>query len=431
MQPTRSYAHPLLWVPSGYFTMALTYMVLSGVSTVMFKNLGMDNTQAALYSSMFILAYTIKPLFAPFIEMYRTKKFFVVATQIILAGGFAAVALAMGMPSYITLIMVLFWVLSFVGATQDIASDGVYVTTLDGKSQSRYCGVQSLSWNIGPIVATGILVKLSGYLHEHVFHHDPHVTGNDWVDSWKIVFFIIAAVTLLMSIYHWKVMPDGAKAENTPTSVAEAGRVLLDSLVDFFKKKDIWLMISFIFLYRVSVGLIEKVGPLFMLDGVEKGGMGLTNDMQGNVYGIYGTATFLAGSLLGGWLVARKGLKASLFTLCCCLNIPNVTFLILAIYQPSNVWLITLAVAIEKFFFGVGAVGLMIYMMQQLAPGRFVTAHYAFGTGLMGLCMMSTGAISGALQEHLGYVQYFIFVMIATIPSFIITWLAPFNHSDK
>lgn len=411
--------------------MALTYMVLSGVSTVMFKNLGMDNTQAALYSSMFILAYTIKPLFAPFIEMYRTKKFFVVATQLILAGGFAAVALAMGMPSYITLIMVLFWVLSFVGATQDIASDGVYVTTLDGKSQSKYCGVQSLSWNIGPIVATGILVKLSGYLHENVFHHDPHVTGNDWVDSWKIVFFIIAAVILLMAFYHMKVMPDGAKAENTPKSVAEAGRVLLDSLVDFFRKKDIWLMIAFIFLYRLSVGLIEKVGPLFMLDGVDKGGMGLTNDLQGNVYGIYGTATFLAGSLIGGWLVARKGLKASLFTLCCCLNIPNVTFLVLAIYQPSNIWLITLAVAIEKFFFGVGAVGLMIYMMQQLAPGRFVTAHYAFGTGLMGLCMMSTGAISGALQEHLGYVHYFILVMIATIPSFIITWFAPFNHSDK
>jgi MFS transporter, PAT family, beta-lactamase induction signal transducer AmpG len=430
MQAVRSYAHPLLWVPSGYFTMALTYMVLSGVSTVMFKNMGMNNTDAALYSSMFILAYSIKPLFAPFIEMYRTKKFFVVLTQLVLAGGFAAVALSMGMPSYITLIMVLFWVLSFVGATQDIASDGVYVTTLDGKAQSKYCGVQSLSWNIGPIIATGVLVKVSGYLHEHVFGHDPHVTGDDWVDSWRIVFFIIAGVVLLMSLYHWKVMPEGSKAENTPKSVNEAGRLLVDSLADFFRKKDIWMIIAFIFLYRLSVGFIEKVGPLFMLDGVDKGGMGLTNDMQGDVYGIYGTATFLAGSLLGGWFVAQRGLKSTLFTLCCCLNIPNVTFLLLAIYQPSNPWMIALAVAIEKFFFGVGAVGLMIYMMQQLAPGKYVTAHYAFGTGLMGLCMMFTGAISGALQEHLGYVQYFVFVMIATIPSFIVTWFAPFNHPE-
>ena len=421
---------PMLWVPSGYFSMALTYMMLTSVTSIMFKNLGMDNGQAAQYASYLILAYTIKPLFAPFVEMYRTKKFFVLCAQLIVGIGFGAVALSMSLPNYLHIMVFLFGILSLVGATQDIASDGVYVTSLDSKTQSLFCGIQSLSWNIGPIVASGGMVYLSGWLHTHYFHHQAGVFGPEWIDSWRIIFFIVAAITIVTALWHLRVMPDGAKAENAPTSVAEAAFILKDSFVTFFQKRDVWLMVGFAFVFRLSIGLLEKIGPFFMVDPVAQGGLGLSNEMLGLIYGTYGLIAVLLGSLLGGIFVARRGLPATLFVLCCAVNIPNVTFLLMSIYQPDSLLVIGAGVAVEKFFFGFGAVGFMIYLMQQLAPGKYTTTHYAFGTGLMGLCGMVTGVISGHLQEMMGYVGYFALVMVATIPSFLATWFAPFHHDD-
>jgi PAT family beta-lactamase induction signal transducer AmpG len=432
-QPPRAAARssPLLWVPTGYFTMALAYVMLTSVTAIMFKNLGMDNGKAAEYASYLILAYTIKPLFAPVVEMYKTKKFFVLCAQLTIALGFAGVGMAMALPNYMVLLVFLFTVLSFIGATQDIASDGVYVTSLDSRAQSLYCGIQSLSWNIGPIVASGGMVYLSGWLHTHYFHHDPAVFGPDWIDAWRIIFFIVAGITLAMAAWHWKNMPDGARAENAPTSIGAAGRILWDSFVTFFQKRDVWIMVAFAFLFRLSIGLLEKIGPFFMVDPVAKGGLGLSNELLGIVYGTYGLAAVLLGSLLGGMFVAKRGLKPTLFLLCCAVNIPNVTFLLMSIYQPSSVLWISIGVSVEKFFFGFGSVGFMIYLMQQLAPGKYTTTHYAFGTGLMGLCMMVTGMVSGHLQQWLGYVNYFWFVMAATIPSFLVTWFAPFHHKEQ
>jgi len=421
---------PLLWVPSGYFTMALGYVMLTSVTAIMFKNLGMDNGTAAQYSSLLILAYTVKPLFAPFVEMYRTKKFFVLWAQVLIGAGFAGVALAMSLPGYMTLLMALFFGLSFIGATQDIASDGVYVTSLDARTQSLYCGLQSLSWNVGPIVASGGMVYLSGYLHTQVFGHDPKVFGPDWIASWRLIFLLVGAVVLVMAAWHARTMPDGARAAGTPGSMRDAGSILLDAFVTLFQKRGIWRMLAFAFLFRLSIGLLEKIGPFFMVDPAAKGGLGLSNEMLGLVYGTYGLAAVLLGSLLGGWYVARRGLKATLFVLCCAVNIPNLTFLLMSIYLPSSLLLITAGVVIEKFFFGFGAVGFMIYLMQQLAPGKYTTTHYAFGTGVMGLCGLVTGVVSGHLQEWLGYVHYFVFVMVATIPSFLATWFAPFYHDD-
>jgi PAT family beta-lactamase induction signal transducer AmpG len=430
MHASKPSTAPLLWVPTGYFTMALGYVMLTSVTAIMFKNLGMDNGKAAQYSSMLILAYTIKPLFAPFVEMYRTKKFLVLCTQVLLGLGFVGIALAMSLPNYMTFLMATFFALSFVGATQDIASDGVYVTALDSRAQSLYCGIQSLSWNIGPIVASGGMVWLSGFLHKNVFHHDATVFGPEWIEAWRIVFFLVGGLTLLLAAWHARVMPDGARAQNTPATVAEGGRILLDAFVTLFQKRDIWRMIAFAFLFRLSIGFLEKIGPFFMVDPASKGGLGLSNELLGIIYGTYGLAAVLLGSLLGGWYVAKRGLKSTLFVLCCAVNIPNATFLVMSIYLPSSLLMIGLGVVLEKFFFGFGAVGFMIYLMQQLAPGKYTTTHYAFGTGVMGLCGLVTGVVSGYLQEALGYVSYFVFVMVATIPSFIATWFAPFHHEE-
>jgi PAT family beta-lactamase induction signal transducer AmpG len=430
MQTTKPSRSPLLWVPTGYFTMALCYMMLTNVTAIMFKNMGMDNGKAAAYSSLLILAYTVKPLFAPFVEMYRTKKFFVLCAQVLVGIGFAGIALVMGLPGFMVLLMPMFFFMSFIGATQDIASDGVYVTSLNSKAQSLYCGVQSLSWNVGPIVAGGGMVYLSGRLNSEVFHHSAGF-GEHWIDAWRVVFFLVAGLTLLMAVWHAKFMPEGQRAAHTPTSVGNAVEILVDSFVTLFQKKDIWKMIAFASLFRVSIGFLEKIGPFFMLDPASKGGLGLTNEVLGVVYNTYGLSAMLVGSLLGGWYVARRGLKSALFPLACAINIPNITFLIMAIYLPTNLYAVGAGVVIEKFFYGFGAVGFMIYLMQQLAPGKYTTTHYAFGTGLMALSMLVTGMISGYLQDYLGYIGYFVFVMIATIPSFLAAWFAPFNNKDE
>jgi PAT family beta-lactamase induction signal transducer AmpG len=421
---------PLLWVPTGYFTMALGYTMLTSVTAIMFKNLGMDNGKAAAYSSMLILAYTIKPLFAPIVEMVGTKKFFVLCAQVLIGLGFAGAGLVMGLPAAMSLMLPLFWLMSFVGATQDIASDGVYVTSLDSRAQSLYCGVQSLSWNIGPIVASGFLVYLSGRLHTDVFHHDPRAFGPDWMDAWRVIFFIVAGITLLMALWHARFMPEGARAENTPANLRGARDILWDSFLTFFQKPGVWKMVAFAFLFRLSIGFLEKIGPFFMVDAASRGGLGLSNEQLGIVYGTYGLAAVLLGSLLGGIFVARRGLKRTLFLLCCAVNIPNVTFLVMSLALPASLAAITAGVVIEKFFFGFGSVGFMIYLMQQLAPGPYATTHYAFGTGLMGLCGLVTGVLSGHLQEMMGYTAYFVFVMAATVPSFLACWFAPFHHDD-
>ncbi|HEX8786912.1 MAG TPA: MFS transporter [Telluria sp.] len=427
-QPRRR--SPLLWVPTGYFTMALAYTMLTSVTAIMFKNLGMDNGKAAAWSSMLILAYTIKPLFAPVVEMYRTKKFFVLLTQVLVGLGFGAAAMAMGLPDWMAIMLPLFWLMSFIGATQDIASDGVYVTSLDTRTQSLYCGVQSLSWNVGPIIANGFLVYLSGRLHADVFHHDPHAFGPDWMQAWRVIFFIVAGIIVVMALWHARVMPEGARAESSPASLGAAGSILRDSFVTFFQKRGVWKMIAFAILFRTSIGLLDKIGPFFMVDSHAKGGLGMSNEQLGIVYGTYGLVAVLVGSLLGGVFVARRGLKRTLFILCCAVNIPNLTFLAMSLVLPSSVAAITLGVVIEKFFYGFGAVGYMIYLMQQLAPGKYTTTHYAFGTGLMGLCNMVTGMVSGHLQELMGYAPYFGFVMVATLPSFLATWFAPFHHDE-
>jgi len=430
MHDTGRKVSPLLWVPTGYFTMALCYVMLTSVTAIMFKNLGMDNGKAAAYSSMLILAYTIKPVFAPMVEMYRTKKFFVLCAQVLVGLGFVGIALVMSMPGYMAILMVLFYMMSFIGATQDIASDGVYVTSLNTRDQSLFCGIQSLSWNIGPIVASGGMVYLSGYLHTNVFGHDATKFGPEWIDAWRIIFFLVGGVTLAMAMWHKFTMPPGARAENTPKNVPEVGRILADSFVTFFQKRDVWRMIAFAILFRLTVGLLEKVGPFFMVDPVDKGGLGLSNEGLGLIYGTYGLAAVLLGSLLGGMFVAKRGLKRTLFILCCAINIPNAVFLVLALYQPASSFWISAAVVMDKFFYGFGAVGYMIYLMQQLAPGKYSTTHYAFGTGLMGLTGMVTGVISGYLQLKLGYIGYFVFVIVAMVPSFLACWYAPFHHSD-
>jgi MFS transporter, PAT family, beta-lactamase induction signal transducer AmpG len=388
-KPKPTFPNPFLWVPTSYLAMGLIYVTVSGVANIMFKNLGMDNAKAAFWSSLFILPYTLKPLWAPVVELYKTKKFFVLVTQFILVGTVLATALSLRLPgtSYMLPLLVLLGLTGILGATQDMATDGVYVTTLGPAEQAKYLGVQSMCWNAGPILANGVLVRASGMLEK---------SSGSWNHAWMVVLMIIAGIMAAMAAYHFRMLPQGAKALDAPKNVSQGMRSFVHAFSTFFQKKDIVLMMLFAFFFRFGYGFLEKMGPLFMIDTRANGGLGLSNEALGDIYGTFGTGAFMLGSILGGLFVSKLGLRRTLLTLCLCMNVPNAVFVYFSYAQPESYPLIATAVTLEKFFWGFGAVGLMIYMMQQVSPGPYRTAHYTFGSALMGLNMMLTGMVSGS-----------------------------------
>jgi PAT family beta-lactamase induction signal transducer AmpG len=440
------YKNPFLWVPSSYFAMGTVYITVSTASNIMFSNLGLSNDQAAAYSSLTGLAFTFKPFWAPLLELYKTKKFFVIMMQLALAAIFAGLAFLLPFSGASTLpfppgvtsvalplvlpIFGLLMIAAVAGATQDIVSDGVYVTTLDSKNQAKYTGIQSMCWNIGFVVAGGLLVMLVGRLAGET-QTGGKPSPASYGSAWTYVFALCSALMVLLAAWHSKVLPHGSKAENAPRSIGDAMTTVGKAFVTFFQKKDILLLLAFAFFYRAGLGLLDKIAPLFLIGSRSSGGLGLDNTTLGWMNGIVGTSAMIVGSILGGWFVAGRGLKKSLLILCLALNVPNLTFLYLGWARPESLWVIGSIFFIEKLGWGFGAVGHMIYMMQQIAPGPYKTAHYAFATGLgLSFCMTATGWISGYLQMAVGYQTYFIIALLASIPSLLFTVLAPFHNTD-
>ncbi len=425
-----TYKHPILWVPSGYFAMGTVYTMVTTAANILFANLGLPNEQAASYSSLTGFAFTFKPLWAPLLELGKTKKFFVVLMQFVLAAAFVGLAVALKLPSFVGPVVGLLMVAALAGATQDLVTDGVYVTTLDTKRQAAFAGVQSMSWSIGPILASSFLVLIVGKLAGEVAGAASKPAPAQYASAWLVVCAGLGALLLLLALWHAAFMPAGAKAADAPRSFGDGLATFGRVFVTFFQKKDVWKLIAFAFFYRFGLGLLDKIAPLFIIGSRAEGGLGLDNTKLGILNGI-ATAAFIAGSLIGGALVAKRGLKRSLLILCLFLNVPNVTFLYLGWVRPDSLWIIGTIFCIEKLGWGIGAVGHMIYMMQQIAPGPYKTAHYAFATGLgLSLCMTLTGLASGHIQKAVGYQNFFLIVLVAAVPSIIVTLMAPFHHSD-
>ena len=311
-----AYKNPFLWVPSSYLTMGLVYATVAAAASIMYKNLGMDNAQATFWSSALGFPYIFKFVWAPLLELYKTKKFWVVLMQFLLSGVLGAVGFALKLPGTAWVVPVLSFVMvaALLGATQDIGSDGVYVTTLDPKNQAKYTGVQSMCWNLGPILANGVLLRVTGMLYDK--------TGS-YASAWMTFFLIAAALVFLMALYHSKMMPAGARALDAPKGASEAMRTFGKAFVTFFQKQGIWRMVAFAFGYRLAYGLLEKLTPLFMVDARANGGLGLTNQTLADINGIFGTGAFILGSAIGGIWVARASLKSTLLFLCLCLEHPE------------------------------------------------------------------------------------------------------------
>ena len=420
---------PLEWVPSLYFAMGLPFVVLNMVSAVLYKDLGISDAQIAFWTSLIMWPWTIKFLWSPFLEIFRTKKFFVVTTQLLSGILFGLAALSLHLPSFFAVTIAVFAVVAFSGATHDIAADGVYMSELTTQDQAKYIGWQGAFYNLAKLVATGGLVWFAGWLYEG-FSADGASSYDASVGSWTVVLLILCGTLVALGLYHLRALPSGGSASE--------GRSLRDGLSGlkevvgaFFQKKHIWYYLGFIILYRLGEGFVMKIVPLFLKADTASGGLGLTNQQIGLYYGTFGAGAFLIGSLLAGYYIARRGLRRTLFTLCCIFNLPFGVYALLAWFQPQSMWLVGGGIVVEYFGYGFGFVGLTLFMMQQVAPGKHQMAHYAVASGIMNLSVMLAGAVSGYLSDALGYGMFFLAVMLATVPAFLVTWFVPFTYDDK
>lgn len=409
--------------------MGLPFVVLNMVSAVSFKDLGVSDTQIAFWTSLIMWPWTIKFLWSPFLELFRSQKFFVCATQILSGILFGCVALAFHLPSFFAVTVALLAVVAFSGATHDIAADGLYMSVLSSADQARYIGWQGAFYNLAKLVATGGLVWFAGWLCERFSAAAPGIAAVR--SAWTVVFFILGALMLAAGIWHSRILPQGHIAAQGGHSFREGLAGLRSVVRDFFAKKGIGRCIAFIILYRLGEGLVMKIIPLFLKTPVAEGGLGLTNQQIGLYYGSFGAGAFLLGSLLAGYYIAARGLRQALFSLVCIFNLPFAVYALLAWFQPSSMWVVGSGIVIEYFGYGFGFVGLTLYMMQQVAPGPYRMAHYAFASGIMNLSVMLTGMVSGLLSDWAGYRIFFLVVMFATLPAFLMTRFVPFPYHEQ
>ena len=414
--------NPWSWVPTGYFAEGMPYVMITWVAATMFKYLGHDNTEITLWVGNITLVWSLKPFWAAFLEMFKSKKWIVLAMEFLITVLLAAMALCLNLPAYFTLSIGVLWIMAFASATHDICMDGTYITTLDYVKQAELVGIQGVFWNIGRFFSSTIILLVAAYF------------GQSETSSWMIAWVLAAVVMSALAGYHLFFLPEGSK-NHCPSDFKEVYITFLDAWVDFFKKPKIWGMLAFVFLFRSGEGLLLGVGHLFLQAPIQEGGIALTLAQKSIIDGGLSILFGLIGGLLGGLFISRYGLKRTLFFMAICLNVPNLTYVYLAYIVSADLHfsMITVAamVIFEKFFYSFGFVANMLYMMQQISPGKYQMTHYAFCTAFMNLVLWPTVAVSGYLSDRFGYLTFFCIVMVATIPSFIAAWHAPFPQRSS
>ena len=400
---------PWRWVPTLYFAQGIPYVVVMTLSVVMYKNLEVSNTDIALYTSWLYLPWVIKPLWSPLVDMLRSKRWWIATLQLLIGASLALVALSIPMPQFFQLTLAVFWLMAFSSATHDIAADGFYMLALAERTQAAFVGVRSTFYRLAMIAGQGALVVLAGTLRD--------ATGS-FTYAWSVVFFVLSALFIGAALLHHMVLPRPAADHAAPRNAAFVAEFFA-VFAAFFRKREIVTILSFLLLYRFAEAQLLKLAAPFLLDPRSVGGLGLSTQQLGIVYGTIGVAALTVGGILGGIYISRVGLKRALWPLLFAMHVPNLAYVALAVWLPQSLWLVGGAIAVEQFGYGFGFTAFMVYMLMvasQDAAHR--TAHYAICTGFMALGMMLPGMAAGWLQSQLGYTHFFIWVCVATLPSF-------------
>ncbi|MDD2726207.1 MAG: AmpG family muropeptide MFS transporter [Proteiniphilum sp.] len=410
---------PWSWIPTLYFAEGLPYVAVMTVSVIMYKRFGLSNTDIALYTSWLYLPWVIKPFWSPFVDILKTKRWWIVAMQLLIGAGLAGIAFTLPTPFYLQASLAFFWLMAFSSATHDIAADGFYMLALDDSQQSFFVGIRSTFYRLAMISGQGLLIILAGSLEKS--------TGKIPL-AWSITFFIMAGLFIAFMVYHRFLLP--RPAEDTGKEAETPKMVLIEfgnTFKSFFTKKGIGLAIAFILLYRLAEAMLVKLASPFLLDAREIGGLGLGTQEVGLVYGTVGVIALTLGGIIGGIVASRNGLKHWLWPMALAITLPNAAYLLLSHYQPDSFLWVNIAVAIEQFGYGFGFTAYMLYLIY-FSQGEHKTAHYSICTGFMALGMMLPGMAAGWIQEQLGYDRFFILIMLLTIPTLI---LIPFLKVDS
>jgi PAT family beta-lactamase induction signal transducer AmpG len=407
-----------LWVPSLYFSQGIPYVTVMTVAVIMFKGLGVSNTDIALGTGWLYLPWVIKPLWSPVVDILRTRRWWIWTMQLAVGAGLAGVAAAVPAPHFFQITLAVLWLVAFGSATHDIAADGFYMLANTEREQSLFSGVRNTFYRVATIAGQGLLVMLAGKIQER--------TGNTAL-AWSVAFGTLAGLMAGFGIYHRFILP--RPAGDRAGTAEDAGNFLkefLATFVSFFQRPGIFRLLGFLLFFRFAEAQLVKMVAPFLLDPRAAGGLGLTTQQVGLVYGTIGVAALMGGGLLGGFLVSRRGLKFWLWPMVFAMHLPDAVFVYLAHAQPDNLLVISAGVALEQFGYGFGFAAYMLYLIYA-ARGEHRTAHYAIGTGFMALGMMVPGMGSGWLQERLGYPHFFLWVLLATIPGFLVTALIPLD----
>ncbi len=400
---------PWAWIPTLYFAQGIPYVVVMTLSVVMYKNLGISNTDIALYTSWLYLPWVIKPLWSPLAELFGTKRAWVTVLQFFIGAALAGVALTLPMERAFQMSLAVFWLMAFASASHDIAADGYYMLALPQHQQAAFVGVRSTFYRLANIGGQGGLVYLAGELTER--------TGSV-VQAWTWVFWLLGGLFVLLALWHGLMLPRPAADVRGAGGAAARGLVaeFFAVFASYFKKPGILVVLGFLLLYRFPEAQLLKLATPFLLDPVSEGGLGLSTKDVGIAYGTVGLTALTLGGLCGGWVISKVGLKKALWPLVLAMHVPNVAFLVLALTHPTSLAVISAALAVEQFGYGLGFTAYLMYMIH-VADGPQKTAHYAICTGFMALGMMIPGMWSGWLQDHMGYAPFFAWVLVATVPS--------------
>ncbi|BAY98168.1 major facilitator transporter [Tolypothrix tenuis PCC 7101] len=411
---------PWTYIPTLYFAEGVPNVIISSVSVIFYKKLGIDNDQITAWTSFLYLPWVIKMFWGPVVDIYATKRTWILVTQFAMFCCLSLVALSLQLPNFFFISLAALTVGAFISATYDIATDGFYMLALNPEQQAFFVGIRSLFYRIAVLFGSGLLVVLAGRLE---------TTLNNIPLSWTISLGFSAVIFAILFIFHRFVLP--LPESDTPRQTQAQGEKIpfVDIIQSYFRQEKIGAILAFILLYRLGEAMLLKVASLFLLDKLDKGGLGVSTEQFGLIYGTFGVLSLIIGGILGGLIISRYGLKKCLLPMALALNLPDIFYVYLAYAKPS-LTLVYPLVSLEQFGYGLGFTAFSVYLMY-ICQGEYKTSHYAISTGLMALGLMLPGAISGTIQQAVGYPLFFVLVCLLTIPGMLTIFFIPLQEPVK
>lgn len=418
-QPVTS-RNPWVFIPTLYFAEGLPYIIINVVSVILYKKMGIDNAHIAFWTSWLYLPWVVKMFWSPLVDIYSTKRRWILSTQFAMALCLFSAAYVLNTEGYFFLSLSAFAVGAFVSATHDIATDGFYMLALNKEEQALFVGIRATFYRLAMIFGSGLLVYTAGRIET--------LTGNIPL-SWTVVIGVSGFVFVLVPLYHTFVLPFPANDSKRSPRDAASDVYFLEIFRSYFKQEKIGAIIAFILLYRFAEAMLMKLAPPFLLDPRSTGGLGLSTSQVGLAYGTVGMFCLVVGGILGGWLISRFGLKKCIWPMAITLHFPDIFYVYMAYVQPE-IGLTYVLVALEQFGYGLGFTAFMVYLMH-IARGRYKTSHFAISTGIMALGMMLPGFISGYIQEAVGYRMFFVIVCVLAIPGILTILSIPKDEKQE